>query len=67
MLVLSRKVNESIKVSNDIEIVVVKVQNHKVRLGITAPPDVDIWRTELVGKTNQIPSVHNNGDETLEQ
>lgn len=47
MLVLTRKENESIIVDDRIEILVVKVQGDKVRIGINAPTDVPIHRAEL--------------------
>ena len=47
MLVLSRKVNESIQIGTDIEIMVIDVRGDVVRLGITAPQATQIWRKEL--------------------
>jgi carbon storage regulator len=47
MLVLSRKENESIMIDDQIEIMVVKIQGDKVRIGINAPADVPIHRAEL--------------------
>lgn len=47
MLVLSRKVNEEIQIGDNIIIKVVQVRNGKVRLGIVAPRDVNVVRTEL--------------------
>lgn len=47
MLVLSRKVNESIQIGTDIEIMVIDVRGEVVRLGITAPQSTQIWRKEL--------------------
>ncbi|WP_206810929.1 carbon storage regulator CsrA [Paradesulfitobacterium ferrireducens] len=47
MLVLSRKLNEKIKIGEDIEIVVVAVSGDTVRLGIKAPPSVKILRNEV--------------------
>ena len=47
MLVLSRKENESIIIDDRIEILIVKVQGDKVRIGINAPADVPIHRAEL--------------------
>ncbi|NLL52872.1 MAG: carbon storage regulator CsrA [Peptococcaceae bacterium] len=47
MLVLSRKVNERIKINDDIEIVVVSVAGDVVRIGIEAPKDVKILRSEV--------------------
>lgn len=47
MLVLSRKVNERIKIGDNIEIVVVAVTGDQVRLGIEAPKDIKILRSEV--------------------
>ncbi len=47
MLVLSRRVNESIQIGSDIEIMVIDVRGDVVRLGITAPQSTQIWRKEL--------------------
>ena len=57
MLLLSRKVNESIQIGTDIEIMVIEVRDGVVRLGITAPQSTQIWRKELwdvIVKENQI-------------
>ena len=47
MLVLSRKLNESIMIGDDVEIILLQVQGHKIRLGINAPRDVAVHRTSL--------------------
>jgi carbon storage regulator len=47
MLVLSRKKNESIVINDDIVITVVEVRGDKVRLGIQAPRDVSVHRSEV--------------------
>ena len=48
MLVLSRKVGESIKIDGDIKIFILKSDGQQVRIGIEAPMDTKILRTELV-------------------
>ncbi len=45
MLVLSRKVGESIKLADDIEITVLAVDNHRVRLGVRAPRSINVRRS----------------------
>ena len=48
MLVLSRKVGESILISESIRVTVVQsTKNGRIRLGIDAPPDVKVLREEL--------------------
>jgi carbon storage regulator len=48
MLVLSRKTNEEILIGNDVRITIVSMQGGKVRLGIDAPRDTNVVRTELL-------------------
>ena len=47
MLVLSRKLNETILINNTIRVTVVEVRGDKVRLGIEAPNDVPVHRQEV--------------------
>jgi carbon storage regulator (csrA) len=47
MLVLSRKKNESIRISDDIVITVVEIRGDKVRLGIEAPACIPVHRSEV--------------------
>ncbi|NLO98273.1 MAG: carbon storage regulator CsrA [Peptococcaceae bacterium] len=47
MLVLSRKVNEKIKIDEHIEITVVSIAGDVVKIGIEAPKDVRILRSEV--------------------
>jgi carbon storage regulator len=53
MLVLSRKLNESIIIDGDIRITVVGVRGHHVRLGIEAPDSVPILREELQNRAGE--------------
>jgi len=46
MLILERKLNGVIRIGNDITIMVTKLGNHKVSLGITAPQHLAISRVE---------------------
>ena len=47
MLVLTRKVNQSIVIGEGIEVVVVEVRGEQVRLGIKAPDNVKVYRKEI--------------------
>lgn len=47
MLVLSRKKNESIVIDDSIIVTVVEIRGDKVRLGIQAPKEVPVHRSEV--------------------
>jgi carbon storage regulator len=47
MLVLSRRKNESIIISNNVTITVVEIRGDKVRLGIEAPKEIPVHRQEV--------------------
>jgi len=47
MLILSRKINESLVINNNIVITVVEVGRGKVRLGIEAPSEIPVHRQEV--------------------
>ena len=47
MLALSRKVNESIMLGNDIELTVLEIKGDQVKIGIKAPKNVSIFRKEI--------------------
>jgi carbon storage regulator len=47
MLVLTRKPNQSIMIGDDVEVSVLSVTGEKVRIGIHAPQDVPVFRTEI--------------------
>lgn len=47
MLVLTRKLHQSIMIGEEIEVVVLEVRGEQVRLGIRAPKDVTVHRKEI--------------------
>ena len=47
MLALSRKKNESIVIDNNIEITVLDIKGDQIKLGITAPKSVPVYRKEV--------------------
>ena len=48
MLVLTRKREQSIVIGENVEIMVLGVSGDKVRLGITAPREVEVFRKEVI-------------------
>lgn len=59
MLVLSRKMGERIIIGDNIELVVIRIQGDKVRLGFEAPEDVTIHREEIYRKNEFVESSKN--------
>lgn len=47
MLALSRKKDEAIVINEDIEITIIEIKGDQVKLGITAPKSVPIYRKEV--------------------
>ena len=47
MLVVTRKQDESLIISEDIEVTILEISKDKVKIGISAPKDVKIIRSEL--------------------
>lgn len=47
MLTLTRKVGESIRIGDEIEIVVKEIRRNQVRIGIVAPREIPIYREEV--------------------
>jgi carbon storage regulator len=50
MLVLSRRIEESIVIAGDIRVTVISIQGDKVRLGIAAPLSVTVDREEVAAR-----------------
>ncbi|MFF2912233.1 carbon storage regulator CsrA [Paenibacillus sp. NPDC057934] len=53
MLVLTRKKGESIVIQNDIVVTVLSVDGDVVKIGISAPKDIDIYRKEIFDAIQQ--------------
>lgn len=47
MLALSRKKNEAIIINNNIEITILEVKGDQVKIGISAPKEVPVYRKEV--------------------
>jgi carbon storage regulator len=63
MLVLTRKVGEKIVIDGCITVTVVAADGNKIRLGITAPPEVRIDREEVHRQRMEFAEVGENTDE----
>lgn len=53
MLVITRRPGESVMIGDNVTLTVLEVKGQQVRIGIKAPPNVHILRSELVGRDTQ--------------
>lgn len=53
MLILTRKVGESILIGDDIRITTLGIQGRQIRIGISAPNEVTVHREEIYNKIQQ--------------
>ena len=58
MLILTRKIGESLIIGNNIEVVILGVKGTQVRLGVNAPKSVTVHREEIYKKL-QLERKHN--------
>jgi carbon storage regulator len=64
MLVLTRKLEQSIQIGDDVTITILSVKGNTVRIGISAPEHVRVARTELARKLGGSPGSHGPTDVT---
>lgn len=62
MLVLTRKVGESLVIGDNVVVTVVALKGGQVRIGIEAPRDISIQRDELLSKDEENASLSLNPD-----
>jgi carbon storage regulator len=53
MLVRSRRVGESVRITPDITVTIIQVRGDQVRFRITAPPDVGVYPEEIINELSQ--------------
>jgi carbon storage regulator len=53
MLALSRKINESIMIGNDIEVTILEVKGEQVKVGIKAPKSIPVYREEVYAQIKE--------------
>ncbi|GIK22492.1 MAG: carbon storage regulator CsrA [Ignavibacteriota bacterium] len=53
MLILTRKLNEEIKIGSGITVKIISISDNTVKIGIDAPQNIQIVRTELYDKVKE--------------
>ncbi|HBO37807.1 MAG TPA: carbon storage regulator [Pasteurellaceae bacterium] len=53
MLILTRKVGESLLIGDDISITILNVRGNQVKIGVNAPKDVSVYREEIYQRIKQ--------------
>lgn len=66
MLALSRKKNEALVINNDIEITILDIRGDQVKIGISAPKEVPIYRKEVYLQIQEANQEAMNAAENLE-
>ena len=54
MLILTRKVGESVLIGNDISITILSVRGNQAKLGVEAPKEVSVHREEIYQRIKQM-------------
>lgn len=53
MLILTRRVNETLKIGDNVSVTVLEIRGNQVRLGVNAPRDVSVHRQEIYQRINE--------------
>ena len=60
MLILTRRIGETLMIGDEVTVTVLGVKGNQVRLGVNAPKDVAVHREEIYDKINQQNGTHDN-------
>ncbi|MFT4635125.1 MAG: carbon storage regulator [Arenicella sp.] len=64
MLILTRRINETLNIGDDVQVTVLGIKGNQVRIGINAPRDVPVHREEIY---QRIKREERGGGEELDQ
>ncbi len=58
MLILTRRIGETLKIGDDIDVTVLGVKGNQVRIGVSAPQSVAVHREEIWRKIKEEEKAH---------
>ena len=67
MLILTRRVNETLNIGDDVQVTVLGVKGNQVRIGINAPRDVAVHREEIYLRIKREERMKAGGDQDDKQ
>lgn len=62
MLILTRRIGETVVIGNEVDVTVLGVKGNQVRLGVKAPKEVTVHREEIYQRICQEQNGHVNGN-----
>ena len=65
MLILSRRIGESVKIGDDVTVTVLGVKGTNIRLGFAAPKDLAVHREEVYQRLKAVVSANNHAKDTV--
>ena len=65
MLILTRRVGESLKIGDEITVTVLGVKGNQVRIGVNAPKEVSVHREEIYERIRAERNGEPNGEESV--
>ena len=63
MLILTRRVGETVMIGNDVTVTVLGVKGNQVRIGINAPKNVAVHREEIYERIKREQQAEHEGDQ----
>jgi carbon storage regulator len=66
MLILTRRINETLNIGDDVQVTVLGIKGNQVRIGINAPRDVPVHREEIyqrIKREERMSSTEDDSDE----
>lgn len=63
MLILTRRINETLNIGDDVQVTVLGIKGNQVRIGINAPRDVPVHREEIYQRIKREERMNAKGDD----